>query len=114
MFEHRHEKLAPLSVFLKRMVGTASIGLVLLLVTLLIGICGYHWLDGLDWIDSLVEASMILGGMGPINPLTNTSAKIFASVYALFSGVVFIALMGLLLTPVVHRLMHKFHLKDSK
>ncbi|MEP6718716.1 MAG: hypothetical protein ABJB21_06230 [bacterium] len=114
MFEHRHEKLAPLSVFLKRMVGTASIGLVLLLITLLIGICGYHWLDGLDWIDSLVEASMILGGMGPINPLTNTSAKIFASVYALFSGVVFIALMGLLLTPVVHRLMHKFHLKDSK
>jgi len=114
MFEHRHEKLAPLSVFLKRMLGSAGLGLALLLVALSIGICGYHWLAGLDWIDSLLEASMILGGMGPINPLTNTSAKIFASAYALFSGVVFIALMGLLLTPVAHRLMHKFHLKDSE
>jgi hypothetical protein len=114
MFESRHEKLAPMSVFLRRMVGSAGVGLVLLLVTLFFGICGYHWLAGLDWIDSLLEASMILGGMGPINPLTNASAKIFASIYALFSGVVFIALMGLLLAPVAHRLMHKFHLKDSK
>jgi hypothetical protein len=114
MFESRHEKLAPMSVFLRRMVGSAGVGLVLLLVTLFIGICGYHWLASLDWIDSLLEASMILGGMGPINPLTNASAKIFASIYALFSGVVFIALMGLLLAPVAHRLMHKFHLKDSK
>ena len=103
-----------MSVFLRRMLGSAGVGLVLLLVALFIGICGYHWLAGLNWVDSLLEASMILGGMGPINPLTNTSAKIFASIYALFSGVVFIALMGLLLTPVVHRLMHKFHLKDSK
>ena len=101
MLERSHEKLAPLPVFLKRMVGSVGIGLALLLVALFIGICGYHWLDGLDWVDSLLEASMILGGMGPINPLTNTS-------------VVFIALMGLLLTPLVHRLMHKFHLKDSK
>ena len=114
MYERRHEKLAPLPVFIRRMVSSAGIGLALLLVALLIGVCGYHWLDGLDWVDSLLEASMILGGMGPINPLTNTSAKVFASVYALFSGVVFIALMGLLLTPLVHRLMHKFHLKDSK
>lgn len=113
MFERRHEKLAPLPVFLKRMVGSAGLGLVLLLVALCIGICGYHWLAGLDWVDSLLEASMILGGMGPINPLPNTSAKIFASIYALFSGVVFIALMGLLLTPIVHRVMHKFHLKNS-
>jgi len=113
MFERSHEKLAPLSVFLKRMVGSAGLGLLLLLAALFIGICGYHWLAGLDWIDSLLEASMILGGMGPINPLPNTSAKIFASIYALFSGVVFIALMGLLLTPIVHRVMHKFHLKNS-
>jgi hypothetical protein len=114
MFEHIHEKVAPLSVFLKRMVGSAGIGLVLLLVALFIGICGYHWLARLDWIDSLLEASMILGGMGPINPLTTTGAKLFASAYALFSGVVFIALMGLLLTPVAHRLLHKFHVKDSE
>lgn len=113
MFEHRHEKVAPLSVFLKRMVGSAGLALGLLAVALSIGVGGYHLLAGLDWIDSLLEASMILGGMGPINPLTTTSAKLFASVYALFSGVVFIALMGLLLTPVVHRLLHKFHVKNS-
>ncbi|MEO7969873.1 MAG: hypothetical protein ABI698_01135 [bacterium] len=113
MFERRHEKLAPFPVFLRRVVGSVGLGLAMLLIALLIGICGYHWLGGLNWIDSLLEASMILGGMGPINPLSNTSVKVFASIYALFSGVVFIALMGLLLTPVVHRMMHKFHLKDS-
>jgi hypothetical protein len=114
MFEHMHEKVVPLSVFLKRMVGSAGLGLGLLFVALSIGIGGYHWIGGLDWIDSLLEASMILGGMGPINPLATPGAKLFASVYALFSGVVFIALMGLLLTPVAHRLLHKFHVKDSE
>jgi hypothetical protein len=114
MFEHMHERVAPLSVFLKRMLGSAGLALGMLMVALFIGIGGYHWLAGLGWIDSLLEASMILGGMGPINPLTTTNAKLFASVYALFSGVVFIALMGLLLTPVAHRLLHKFHVKDSE
>src|SRR6478672_688708 len=113
MFERRHEKLAPLPVFLRRMASSAGIALGLLLIVLLIGIGGYHWLAGLDWVDSFLEASMILGGMGPVNPLTKTSAKVFASVYALFSGAVFIALLGLLLGPLAHRLMHKFHLKDS-
>jgi len=114
MFEHRHEKLAPLRVFIGRMARSALLAAALLLVVLFIGISGYHWLAGLGWIDSLLEASMILGGMGPINAPKNTSAKVFASIYALFSGVVFIALMGLLLGPLAHRLMHKFHLKDSK
>lgn len=109
-----HERVVPLSVFLKRMIGSAGLALGMLVIALLIGIAGYHWIAGLDLIDSLLEASMILGGMGPINPLTTTNAKIFASVYALFSGVVFIALMGLLLTPVAHRLLHKFHVKDSE
>lgn len=114
MFEHMHERVAPLSVFLKRMLGSAGLALGMLVVALFIGIGGYHWIAGLGWIDSLLEASMILGGMGPINPLPTSNAKVFASVYALFSGVVFIALMGLLLTPVAHRLLHKFHVKDSE
>ena len=112
-FERRNQKLAPLSVFARRMLHATAFAVAVIGVVLFIGICGYHWLAGLDWVDSLLEASMILGGMGPINPLPNTSAKIFASIYALFSGVVFIALMGLLLTPIVHRVMHKFHLKNS-
>jgi hypothetical protein len=111
MFEGRREKLAPFSVFLKRLLGFGAISLGLVLLVLIIGIAGYHWLGELDWVDSLLEASMILGGMGPVNPLKTTAVKFFASGYALFSGLVFIAVMGLLLTPVVHRMLHKFHVE---
>jgi hypothetical protein len=114
MFEHSHEKLAPMSVFIKRLAGSFMFACVLLLFVLLIGISGYHWIAGLGWVDSILEAAMILGGMGPINPLKTTSAKLFAASYALFSGVVFIGMMGILLTPVVHRVLHKFHLKESE
>jgi hypothetical protein len=78
---------------------------------LFIGIAGYHWIDKLSWVDSLLEASMILGGMGPINPLHNDAAKIFASAYALFSGLILIGVMGIILTPITHRLLHKFHVE---
>lgn len=114
MFERRHEKLAPRSVFLKRMAGSVGFGCVLLLLVLLIGIAGYHWIAELGWVDSILEAAMILGGMGPINPLRTTGAKLFAAAYALFSGVVFIGMMGILLTPIVHRVLHKFHIKEAK
>lgn len=110
-FERQHQALAPFSVFVRRMMGATGLAVLIILLVLLVGIVGYHWLGGLDWIDSLLEASMILGGMGPVNPITTTTAKLFASAYALFSGLVFIGLMGLLLTPVIHRIMHKFHVK---
>jgi hypothetical protein len=109
MFERKHEKVVPFPVFLKRMGMAVLISLGLVLPALLLGIAGYHWLDELSWIDSLVEASMILGGMGPVNPLRNEAAKIFASGYALFSGLVFIGVMGIILTPLAHRVLHKFH-----
>jgi hypothetical protein len=110
-FERRHQKLAPISVFAKRLAGAVAVSAGVVIVVLLIGIAGYHWLSGLDWVDSLLEASMILGGMGPVNPINNTSAKIFASGYALFCGLVFIGIMGIVLTPVVHRMLHKFHVE---
>ncbi|HKP48205.1 MAG TPA: hypothetical protein VJT50_16510 [Pyrinomonadaceae bacterium] len=113
MFEHRHEKLAPLPVFLKRVGLAVGLGCAPLLIALLIGIVGYRWIAGLGWVDSILEASMILGGMGPVNPLTTSGAKLFASAYALFSGVVFIGVMGIILAPFVHRVMHKFHIKDT-
>jgi hypothetical protein len=109
MFERKHEKLIPLSLFAKRMLGAVGLALGLIVPALFIGIAGYHWIDNLDWIDSLLEASMILGGMGPVNPLRNDAAKVFASVYALFSGLVLIGVMGIILTPITHRLLHKFH-----
>ncbi|MFH1201526.1 MAG: hypothetical protein V1674_01390, partial [Candidatus Omnitrophota bacterium] len=66
-----------------------------------------------SWVDSLLNASMILGGMGQVNLLTNTGAKVFASLYALFSGLVFIAIMGIVFSPIVHRMLHKFHIDDE-
>jgi hypothetical protein len=113
MFERRHERLAPLGVFIRRMLSSLGIALGMIFVALAIGIAGYHLIAGFNWIDSLLEASMILAGMGPVNPLTTDGAKVFASLYALFSGLVFIGIMGVVLTPLAHRMIHKFHL-DNK
>ena len=109
MFEHKHEELAPLSVFVKRMFGSVGIAFCLVALVLTIGILGYHSLGGFGWVDSLLEASMILGGMGPVNQLSNDRVKIFASLYALFSGLVFVGVIGIVFAPVVHRFLHKFH-----
>jgi hypothetical protein len=112
MFERKHEELAPVSVFIRRMIASVLIACLLVAAALFIGITGYHWIAGFGWIDSLLEASMILGGMGPVNQLTTTGAKIFASGYALFSGLMFIAVMGIVLAPVTHRLLHIFHIDE--
>jgi hypothetical protein len=109
--EGNKQKLAPFSVFARRLASAVGVSCGIVAIVLFIGVAGYHWLDGLDWIDSLLEASMILGGMGPVNPITTTGAKLFASAYALFSGLVFIGIMGIVLTPVAHRVLHKFHVE---
>jgi len=114
MLERKHEKLAPLSVFIRRMANSVGMAGLLVAAALSVGISGYHWIAGLSWVDSLLDASMILGGMGPVNQLTTTGAKIFASAYALFSGLIFIGVMGIVLTPVAHRLLHKFHVDEGK
>ena len=113
MYERKQDQLAPRSVFIKRIIVSLVIALGIIAVALLIGIAGYHYIAGFNWIDSLLEASMILGGMGPIKELPNDSAKIFASIYALFSGLIFIGVMGVVLSPVVHRIMHKFHVDEK-
>jgi len=113
MFEKKHQQIAPVSVFMRRMAVYIGIAILLILSVLFIGIAGYHWLAGLNWVDSLLNASMILGGMGPVNPLTNTGAKVFASVYALFSGLIFIAIIGILFAPIMHRMLHAFHMEDK-
>ena len=89
-------------------------GLVCLILTsaLAIGIVGYHITAGLTWIDSLLEASMILGGMGPTQVLHTTGAKLFASFYSLFSGLVFIGTAGVMVAPFIHRLLHRFHFEE--
>jgi hypothetical protein len=79
-----------------------------------IGMAGYHFLESLSWLDSLLNASMILGGMGPVNPLQTAAGKIFASFYALYSGVVLLAAVGILVAPIFHRFLHRFHLAEDK
>ena len=113
MFEQKYQKVAPFSIFVRRLVRFIGIAILLILVSLFVGIAGYHWIAGLNWVDSLLNASIILGGMGPVNVLTTASAKIFASLYALFSGLVFIAVMGIVFSPIVHRMLHKFHIDDN-
>ena len=110
-YEGNKQKLAPFSVFMQRFALAVGVACCVIAVVLFIGIAGYHWLGGLDWVDSLLESSMILGGMGPVNPIKTTGAKLFASGYALFSGLVFIGIMGIVLTPIVHRILHKFHVE---
>ena len=79
-------------------------------VGLFVGVLGYHWAAGLSWLDALVEASMILSGMGPISPLLTTSAKLFASLYALFSGLIFVLAMGTVLSPLVYSLLNQLQI----
>jgi hypothetical protein len=113
VFESRYEPILPTRVFIRRLLKCLALALAIVVLALGIGVAGYHFLAGLRWIDALLNASMILTGMGPVDVLRSDAAKIFASFYALFSGVVFISLMGLLLSPIAHRVLHKFHLSDE-
>jgi hypothetical protein len=109
MYEHRSQPLLPLSKFARRLARHGGVAALLLAVSLGGGVLGYHSLEGQAWIDALLNASMILGGMGPVNELHTTAGKLFASAYALFSGLAFLATAGILLAPVAHRLLHRLH-----
>ena len=114
MYEHYKQPLAKRSVFAKRLALNGIAGLLLLAFSLGMGVIGYHFLEGLSWIDSLLNASMILGGMGPVAPLQTEAGKLFASFYALYSGVVLLAGVGILAAPIFHRFLHRFHLAEDK
>ncbi len=113
MYEHRTDPLLPFELFLKRLASHAGVAGGIVIGSLLIGILGYHFLEGLAWIDALVNASMILGGMGPVNTLQTNAGKLFASFYALYSGMVFIVAAGIVFAPVFHRILHRFHLDEG-
>ncbi|HEY9167475.1 MAG TPA: hypothetical protein VIS48_15085 [Candidatus Kryptonia bacterium] len=114
MYEHKSEPLAPFRTFLRRVARHGLIALAVVIVSLVLGILGYHFLEGLGWIDAIVNAAMILGGMGPVNELRTDAGKLFAAAYALFSGIIFLVTAGILFAPVLHRFIHKFHLDESK
>lgn len=114
MYEHHRQPLASNKVFARRLALNGLVGFLLLGFSLVIGMLGYHFLENLSWIDSLLNASMILGGMGPVNPLRTNAGKIFASFYAIYSGVILLASVGVLAAPIFHRFLHRFHLVDEK
>ena len=110
MFEHKREALLPRSQFYRRILLYGSVSGGIIFVSLAIGVLGYHYFEDLSWIDSLVNASMLLGGMGPVAQLRTNAGKLFASFYALFSGMVLLVAVGVLIAPVFHRILHRFHL----
>ena len=111
MFEHRKQPLASRSEFTKRMLRFGALTAGILSFSLGIGVLGYHFLEGLPWLDSLLNASMILGGMGPVAIIQTVAGKWFASFYALFSGLIILVAAGVIVTPILHRILHHFHLE---
>jgi hypothetical protein len=112
MYEHHSERLLPLRDFVQRLLAHAGFAATIIGGSLTIGIVGYHVLARMSWVDSFLNAAMILGGMGPVGDLPTSTSKIFAGCYALYAGVVFIAVAGILIAPVAHRILHKMHLDD--
>jgi hypothetical protein len=109
IFEHRRQPVISRPLFIRRMGRFVGMALLLVGMSWLIGILGYRFLENLSWVDSILNAAMILGGMGPVNPLQTNAGKLFASFYALFSGIVFLVSVGLLVAPIIHRVLHQFH-----
>jgi hypothetical protein len=109
MYESR--KQAPLanSSFARRLLMHLGVAVLVIVVSLAIGMAGYRGFEHLSWIDAFLNAAMLLGGMGPVNPPQTDAGKLFAGVYALYAGLVFIVTAGLLFTPILHRLVHRFH-----
>jgi hypothetical protein len=113
-FEHRTQPVIPRSQFLLRLAHSGVIALALVAVSLFIGMAGYRIFEGLGWIDAFLNASMLLGGMGPVNNPVTDAGKLFAGFYALYCGLVVILVAGLILAPVAHRILHRFHMDGRK
>lgn len=110
----QNPKSMPTHLFIKKVIRNLVIGLFIILISLSIGMAGYHYFEGMSLIDSYVNAAMILSGMGPVSPLKTEGGKIFAGSYALFSGIIFLFVIALVLAPLVHRFLHKLHMEEGK
>ena len=110
-FEHRRQRLASAEVYHRRLFTSGSVGVVLIVVSLGIGIAGYAGFEGLAFVDAFLNASMILSGMGPLHSPATTGGKVFAGLYALFSGLAVLIIAAIMFAPVLHRVLHRFHLE---
>jgi hypothetical protein len=111
MFEHKSRPLLSRQKFYQRMARSAAMVVGIVAFSLYLGSAGYHYLASLPWIDALLNASMILAGMGPVDPVKTTAGKLFATFYALYSGITFLTMVSILMAPLLHRFLHTFHLE---
>lgn len=114
MYEPRHQKPIPHRRFMRRLMMHLLGSLALICASLLLGMWGYYYYEGLAWRDGFLNAAMLLGGMGPVDSPQTDAGKIFAGFYALYAGLVFIVAAGLIAVPSLHRMMHMFHWEDRK
>ena len=112
--ESKNQPLLSRPQFMVRMAKYFLAASILVASSLVVGMLGYHFIEGLTWLDAFLNASMILSGMGPVSPLQTTGGKLFAGCYALYSGLLLILTTGLLLAPLVHRMLHSFHVDDKE
>ena len=112
IYERHYQPVLPRRAFLQRITRHASAAGTVILGSLAMGMLGYHFLEHFSWVDALLNASMILGGMGPVGELKTTAGKIFASFYALYSGLVVLVTAGIIFAPVLHRFLHRFHVDN--
>jgi hypothetical protein len=113
-YEGREEPLLPRRAFAHRLLRHFALASALVLLSLGLGALGYRLTEGMPWLDAVLNAAMILTGMGPVSVLHSEGAKLFATAYALFSGVVFLAVASVVVAPVAHRLLHRFHLEEDE
>jgi hypothetical protein len=112
-FEGRRQRLASPQVYYRRLVVAAMLGFGMIAVSLAIGIAGYHWFESLPWLDAFLNAAMILSGMGPVNAPQTPAGKLFAGLYALYSGLAVLAIAAIVFAPVIHRILHRFHIEEG-
>jgi hypothetical protein len=113
VYERHFEPLLPIRRFFRRLVFNGLAASAITVVALGIGVLGYHLTEGFSLLDSLLNAAMILGGMGPVDTIRTDAGKLFASFYALFSGVVFLGIAGILIAPIAHRVLHWMHMEEA-
>ena len=113
MFEHKSQPLAPRQVYQQRLIRSGSVGVALISVSLAVGMAGYAFFEHIGIVDSFLNASMILSGMGPLLDPKSVGGKLFAGFYALYSGFAVLAIAGVMFAPIVHRVMHRFHIEEA-
>jgi hypothetical protein len=113
-YEHRTEQLASPAVYRKRLIQSGTVGFIMVAVSLAVGMAGYAYFEDLGWLDAFVNAAMILSGMGPLHDPESTGGKLFAGIYALYSGFAVLVIAAVTFAPFIHRILHRFHMRTEE